>query len=114
MKITKLCAAAVVATLLMPPPVVAKTTLSEKDRARVARAPAKDRADVRYCLLQRKKGGKTGLLVGAAGGAGASVVAGGDVGETLLAGGAGAVAGHLIGKGTATNSRCDTVLRRNP
>lgn len=113
MKIAKLCAAAVVAALLVPP-VAAKTTLSEKDRARVARAPAKDRADVRYCLTQRKKGGKTGLLVGAAGGAGASVVAGGDVGETLLAGGAGAVAGHLIGKGTATNSRCDAVLRRNP
>src|SRR5690606_31687288 len=113
-KISKLCAAAVLGALLMPPPVVAKTTLSEKDRARVARAPAQDRADVRYCLLQRKKGGKTGLLVGAAGGAGASVVAGGDVGETLLAGGAGAVAGHLIGKGSATNSRCDAVLRRNP
>src|SRR5690606_34606026 len=103
---------AVVAALLVPP-VAARTTLSEKDRARVARAPAKDRADVRYCLVQRKKGGKTGLLVGGAGGAGASVVAGGDVGETLLAGGAGALAGHLIGKGTATNSRCDAVLKRN-
>ncbi|HWJ70897.1 MAG TPA: hypothetical protein VNS79_12725 [Sphingobium sp.] len=112
MKIPKLCAGALLA-LLVTQPVVAKTTLSQNDRARVNRAPAKDRADVRYCLIQRKKGGKTGLLVGGAGGAGASVLAGGDVGETLLAGGAGALAGHLIGKGTATNSRCDAVLKRN-
>lgn len=113
MNIAKLCAGALVA-LLVTQPVSAKTTLGEKDRARVARAPAKERADVRHCLLERKKGGKTGLLVGGAGGAGASVIAGGDVGETLLAGGAGALAGHLIGKGTATNSRCDAVLKRNP
>ncbi len=112
MNFKKLCAGLVLAGLVTQP-VLAATTLGSKDRARVARAPAKERDEVRYCLIQRKKGGKDGAIIGAAGGAGTALVAGGNVGETLLASGAGALAGHLIGKGTATKSRCDTVLRRN-
>jgi outer membrane lipoprotein SlyB len=99
---------------LVAQPVIGRTTLGEKDRARVARADRGDREEVRYCLIERKKGGKKGAIIGAAGGAGVGVVAGGNVGETLLGAGAGALAGHLIGKGSGTNSRCDAVLRRNP
>lgn len=102
------------AAALVAQPAIAKTTLGEKDRARVARAAPKDRAEVRHCLVERKKGAKKGTIIGAAGGAGVGVVAGGNVGETLLAAGAGAVAGNLIGKGSGTNNRCDAVLRRNP
>ena len=40
------------------------------------------------------------------------VIAGGNVGETLLGAGAGALAGHLIGKDAG--KRCGEVLRRNP
>ncbi len=112
MKIAKLCSCLAVAALLTQP-VAAKTTLGAKDRERVSRAPARERDEVRYCLIQRKKGGKDGAIIGAAGGAGVGLIAGGGVGETLLGAGAGAVAGHLLGKGTATKSRCDDVLRRN-
>lgn len=113
MNIRKLCAGFVLATLVSQP-VLAATTLGPKDRARVSRAPLKERDDVRYCLIQRKKGAKDGTIIGAAGGAGTALVAGGNLGETLLASGAGALAGNLIGKGTATKSNCDRVLRRNP
>ena len=103
-----------VAAGLLTQPVLAATTLGPKDQARVARSAPRDRDEVRYCLIQRKKGAKKGTIIGAAGGAGAGVIAGGNVGETLLAAGAGALAGNLIGKGSGTNARCDSVLRRNP
>ncbi|MBT2189245.1 hypothetical protein [Sphingobium nicotianae] len=95
-------------------PAIADTKLGPKDRARVARSAAGERDEVRYCLIQRKKGEKKGTIIGAAGGAGTAVIAGGNLGETLLAGGAGALAGNLIGKGSGTNRRCDEVLARNP
>jgi outer membrane lipoprotein SlyB len=98
---------------LVATPVLAETTLGPKDRARVARSAPGERDDVRYCLIQRKKGAKKGTIIGAAGGAGAGLVAGGNVGETLLAAGAGALAGNLIGKGSGTNRTCDNVLARN-
>jgi outer membrane lipoprotein SlyB len=98
---------------LVATPVLAETTLGPKDRVRVARAAPGERDDVRYCLIQRKKGAKKGTIIGAAGGAGTAVIAGGNVGETLLAAGAGALAGNLIGKGSGTNRACDDVLRRN-
>ena len=93
---------------------VAAAKLGEKDRARVSRAAPKERSEVRYCLLKRKEGAKKGTIIGAAGGAATGAIAGGNLGETLLAGGAGALAGNLIGKGSGTNERCDAVLRRNP
>jgi len=93
---------------------VAAAKLGEKDRARVSRAAPKERSEVRYCLLKRKEGAKKGTIIGAAGGAATGAIAGGNLGETLLAGGAGALAGNLIGKGSGTNARCDAVLRRNP
>lgn len=99
---------------LIAQPALARTTLSGKDKARVARAHPKDREEVRYCLIQRKKGAKKGTIIGAAGGAGAGVITGGNLGETALAAGAGALAGNLIGKGSGTNKRCDQVLKRNP
>ena len=92
---------------------VAAAKLGEKDRARVSRAPPKERSEVRYCLLKRKEGAKKGTIIGAAGGAATGAIAGGNLVETLLAGGAGALAGNLIGKGSGTNARCDDVLRRN-
>lgn len=101
-----------VAASIAAQPALAETRLGEKDRARVARAAPGDRQDVRYCLLERKKGGKKGAIIGAAGGAGVGVIAGGNVGETLLGAGAGALAGHLIGKGAGKG--CGEVLRRNP
>lgn len=113
MKTAKILLSLVGASLVATP-VLAETTLGPKDRARVSRASSGDREEVRYCLIQRKKGAKKGTIIGAAGGAGTAVVAGGDVGETLLAAGAGALAGNLIGKGSGTNRRCDAVLRRNP
>ncbi|MBB5987548.1 MULTISPECIES: hypothetical protein [Sphingobium] len=103
-----------VAAGLLTQPALAETKLGDKDRARVARAAAADRDEVRYCLIQRKKGAKKGTIIGAAGAGGTAVVAGGNVGESLLAAGAGALAGNLIGKGSGTNSRCDAVLKRNP
>ena len=101
-----------VGTSLIATPVLAQS-LGPKDRARVARAAPGERSDVRHCLIQRKKGEKKGTIIGAAGGAGVGLVAGGNVGETLLAAGAGALAGNLIGKGSGTNRTCDNVLARN-
>lgn len=98
---------------LVAQPVIAETTLGPKDRARVSRADPSERGEVRHCLIEKKKGAKKGTIIGAAGGAGAAVIATGSVGEVLLAGAAGAVAGNLIGKGSATNRRCDEVLQRN-
>jgi len=97
---------------LVAQPAIGQTRLGDKDRARVARAAPSEREEVRYCLIERKKGGKKGAIIGAAGGAGVGVIAGGNVGETLLGAGAGALAGHLIGKGGG--KRCGDVLRRNP
>ena len=112
MKTAKILLGLVGASLIATP--VLAQTLGPKDRARVSRASAGDRDDVRYCLIQRKKGAKKGTIIGAAGGAGVGLVAGGNVGETLLAAGAGALAGNLIGKGSGTNRTCDNVLARNP
>ncbi len=98
---------------LVAQPVLA-ASLSNKERARVSRAAPRDRDDVRYCLLQAKKGRDKGTVIGAAGGAGVGLVAGGSLGETLLGAGAGALAGRVIGKSEGTNSTCDRVLRRNP
>lgn len=106
--------ASLLALALITSPALAKTTLGPKDSARVARAHPKDRDEVRYCLIQRKKGAKKGTIIGAAGGAGTGAIAGGNLGETALAAGAGALAGNLIGKGSGTNKRCDQILRRNP
>ncbi|MFZ2996598.1 hypothetical protein [Sphingobium sp.] len=108
-----LAMAAVVGVSLVATPVMA-ASLSSKERARVSRAAPRDRDDVRYCLLQGKKGRDKGTVIGAAGGAGVGLVAGGSVGETLLGAGAGALAGRLIGKSEGTDSTCDRVLRRNP
>jgi len=112
MRIAKLAAGLAALTLMVEPAIA--VTLSSKDRARVARAAPRDRDDVRYCLLKRKKDARKGTVIGAAGGAGAGVIAGGSVGETLLAGAAGAVAGNLIGRGQAGGDACDRVLKRNP
>jgi len=111
MKITKYIAAAVGLSVVASP--VLAASLSSKERARVARAAPRDRDDVRYCLLQAKKGRDRGTVIGAAGGAGVGALAGGNLGESLLAGAAGAVAGRVIGKSEGTNSTCDRVLRRN-
>ena len=112
MKIAKALAAIAVLTIGAQP-VLAATTLGPKDSARVARADRRDREEVRYCLIEKKKGARKGTIIGAAGGAGVGLVAGGGVGETLLGAGAGALAGNLLGKGTSTNKRCDQVLARN-
>ncbi|WP_323810040.1 hypothetical protein [Sphingobium baderi] len=98
---------------LMASPALA-VSLNGKERARVERAHPRDRDDVRYCLLQAKKGRDKGTVIGAAGGAGVGAVAGGNLGESLLAGAAGAVAGRVIGKSEGTNATCDRVLARNP
>ena len=112
MKMAKMIAAVVGVTLVTSP--VLAASLNSKDRARVARAAPRDRDDVRYCLLKGKKGRDKGTVIGAAGGAGVGLIAGGGLGETLLGAGAGALAGRVIGKSEGTNSTCDRVLRRNP
>ena len=112
MKMVTMLGALVGATLVATP--VMAVTLSAKERARVARAAPRDRDDVRYCLIQGKKGRDKGTVIGAAGGAGVGLVAGGGLGETLLGAGAGALAGRVIGKSEGTNSTCDRGLRRNP
>ena len=111
MKMVRMIAAVAAVTMVATP--VLAASLNSKDRARVARANPRDRDDVRYCLLQGKKGRDKGTAIGAGVGAGASIIAGGGVGETVLAGAGGAAAGRIIGKGSGTNSRCDEVLRRN-
>ena len=111
MKLAKLGSVVLALSLLAEPALAA--SLSSKERARVARAAPKDRAEVRYCLLQRKKGTKKGTIIGAAGGAGVGLVAGGNLGETALAAGVGALAGNQIGKGSSTNKACDRALARN-
>ncbi|BBF69829.1 MULTISPECIES: hypothetical protein [Sphingomonadaceae] len=111
MKMAKILAAVVGVSVAASP--VLAASLNSKDRARVARAAPRDRDDVRYCLLKGKKGRDKGTVIGAAGGAGVGVLAGGSLGETLLAGAAGAVAGRVIGKSEGTNSACDRVLARN-
>jgi outer membrane lipoprotein SlyB len=111
MKTVKILGALLGVTLVASP--VLAASLSSKERARVARAAPRDRDDVRYCLLQGKKGRDKGTVIGAAGGAGVGLLAGGGVGETLLGAGAGALAGRVIGKSEGTNSTCDRVLARN-
>ncbi|MCI4589860.1 hypothetical protein MOK15_07120 [Sphingobium sp. BYY-5] len=111
MKMVKLMAVAVGVSVVATP--VLAASLSSKERARVARAAPRDRDDVRYCLLKGKKGRDKGTVIGAAGGAGVGLIAGGGVGETLLGAGAGALAGRVIGKGQGTNKECDRVLARN-
>lgn len=111
MKVVKLMGVLVAGSLIASP--VLAASLSSKERARVARAHPRDRDDVRYCLLQGKKGRDRGTVIGAAGGAGVGALAGGNLGESLLAGAAGAVAGRVIGKSEGTNSTCDRVLARN-
>ena len=111
MKLAKPAAALMMLGLVIQPALAAK--LSSKDRARVARAEPSDRDDVRYCLLERKKGSKKGTIIGAAGGAGVGLIAGGNIGETALAAGVGALAGNQIGGGSATDKTCDRVLDRN-
>lgn len=93
---------------------VAAQSLNGGDRARIDRARPADREDVRYCLMQGKKGRDKGTVIGAAGGVGVGALAGGSLGESLLAGAAGAVAGRLIGKSEGTDATCDAVLERNP
>ncbi|RJF85939.1 hypothetical protein [Sphingomonas cavernae] len=110
-KIAHYASSLILLALVAEPAVAAK--LSQKDEARVARAAPGDRDDVRYCLLKRKEGGKTGAIAGTAAGAGTGLIAGGNLGETALAAGAGALAGHVIGKGASTNKTCDEVLARN-
>jgi outer membrane lipoprotein SlyB len=112
MKLARIMMIAAGVTFVASP--VMAASLSSKERARVARAAPRDRDDVRYCLLQAKKGRDRGTVIGAAGGVGVGALAGGNVGESLLAGAAGAVAGRVIGKSEGTNSTCDRVLRRNP
>lgn len=110
-RIAKLVSCAVLVALIAPP--AAAATLSGKERARVARAAPRDRNEVRYCLLQRKKGAKKGTIIGAAGGAGVGLIAGGGLGETALAAGAGALVGNRVGHGSNSKA-CDRVLKRNP
>ncbi|MFB0872564.1 MULTISPECIES: hypothetical protein [unclassified Sphingobium] len=105
--------AAVVGLSVLAGPAMAQS-LSGKERARVARAAPGERDDVRYCLIKGKKGRDKGTVIGAAGGAGVGLLAGGSLGETLLGAGAGALAGRVIGKSEGTNSVCDRVLARNP
>lgn len=112
MKLAKIMMVAAGVTVAATP--VMAASLNSKERARVARAAPRDRDDVRYCLLQAKKGRDRGTVIGAAGGAGVGALAGGSLGESLLAGAAGAVAGRVIGKSEGTNATCDRVLRRNP
>jgi outer membrane lipoprotein SlyB len=112
MNVAKLTSALLVMALLVEP-ATAATSLSSKDRARVARSAPRDRDDVRYCLLKRKKGSRKGTIIGAAGGAGLGLVAGGNLGETALAAGVGALAGNALGGGTSTDRTCDRVLARN-
>ncbi|CAN5400024.1 hypothetical protein BH10PSE12_BH10PSE12_14170 [soil metagenome] len=111
MKIAKMASSLLVLSLLVEPAMAA--SLSSKDRARVARSAPRDRDDVRYCLLKRKKGSKKGTIIGAAGGAGVGLIAGGNLGETALAAGVGALAGNALGRGTSTDKTCDRVLARN-
>lgn len=110
-KLAKLLPCALIVALVAPP--AAAASLSAKESARVARAAPKDRNDVRWCLLQRKKGTKKGTIIGGAGGAGVSLLAGGGLGETVLAAGAGALVGNRIGHGSNSKA-CDRVLKRNP
>lgn len=111
MKMVTLMAAAAGLSVVAAP--VMAQSLNSKDRARIARAAPRDRDDVRYCLMQGKKGRDKGTVIGAAGGAGVGLLAGGGVGDTLLGAGAGAIAGRLIGKGQGTDAECDRVLANN-
>lgn len=111
MKMAKMIAVAVGLSVMSGPVLAAR--LNGKEQARVARAAPRDRDDVRYCLLKGKQGRDKGTVIGAAGGAGVGLIAGGGLGETLLGAGAGALAGRVIGKSEGTNSVCDRVLARN-
>jgi len=111
MKIQSLPALGVVLSLLLAGPAAAGD-LSKKDQDRVARTAPKDQEKMAYCLEKKKKGGKTGAVAGGATGAGAAIIGGASLGGTILAAGAGAVAGNLIGKGTATNKECDALLKK--
>ncbi len=95
-------------------PALAATTLSKNERARVASAPKRDRAELTNCFIERKKAQKKGTVIGAAGAGATGAIAGGNLGESLLAAGAGALAGNQIGKEAGTSKRCHALLRRYP
>lgn len=109
-RIAKFASGLLLVTLPAP---AAQATLSQKEEARVSRAPRSQQDGVRYCLEARKKGGKKGAIIGAAGGLGAGIIAGGNVGESALAAGVGALAGNALGKGTSTDRSCDDILKAN-
>ena len=105
--------AAVLVFALSAGPALAQTKLSSSERARVARAAPGERSDLRNCLIERKKGQKKGTVIGAAGAGGTAAIAGGNLGESLLGAGIGALAGNQIGKEAATSRYCKGVLARN-
>ncbi|MDT7933705.1 MAG: hypothetical protein RQ833_03760 [Sphingomonadaceae bacterium] len=106
--------AAILAASAVVPTAAEAITLSSKERARVARAAPRDRAEVRHCLQARKRGRNKGALGGAAAGGAIGALAGGNVGTALLGAGAGALAGQALGKGAGTDKYCDSILARNP
>ena len=113
MTLKKLSAGLLVLSLIAQP-ALAATTLSKNEKARVASAKRSDRAELSNCFIERKKAQKKGTVIGAAGiGAGAAI-AGGNLGESLLGAGVGALAGNQIGKESGTSKRCHTLLRRYP
>lgn len=109
-RIAKVASSLLLVTML---PQAAEATLTQKEEARVSRSPRSQQEAVRYCLEERKKGGKKGAIAGAVGGLGTGVIAGGNFGESALAAGVGAVLGNAIGRGTSTDRTCDDVLREN-
>jgi len=105
--------AALLAVTVAAQPVLAATTLSKNERARVARAAPRDRAALSSCLIERKKAQKKGTVIGAAGAGAGTAIAGGDLGGSLLGAGIGALAGNQIGKEAGTSKRCHAILERN-
>jgi len=100
--------------LSLAAPSFAATTLSPREKARVARAAPRDREQLRACLIERKKAQKKGTVVGAAGGGATVALGGGNLGKSLLGAGVGALAGNQIGKEAGTSKACHRVLERNP
>ena len=113
MKARHLTAALLIITLGAAESAMARTTLSSNERARVARAAPRNRAELTSCLIERKKAQRKGTVIGAAGAGGTAAIAGGDVGESLLGAGIGALAGNQIGKEAGTSRRCHALLERN-
>jgi outer membrane lipoprotein SlyB len=97
--------------------IISSVLLAAVAASSIAAVPAEARKRDRYyygnqsyssyaqCKRARDRAAKRGTVIGAVGAGAGAAILGGNVGESLLGAGVGAVAGNAIGRGS--EKRCD-------